>query len=120
MDDFVFSSAEMNAIAIQKDHALRHLEAARRNFDDVNLISANDVESIVRQGYVPPVFHTLCRDKTHRLLLPNTPVSLEEDEVDVIALSAEPVEAGVWGKSQYLTINRTSVHSSKETKQLTL
>ena len=121
---FKFSSAEINVIENQKIRALQYLEVSRENFDGIKHVSADEVQNMLRQGFVPPIFHTLCRDKDHRLFLPNTLVSREEGEVNVIELSAESVEAGdaksaVIGEipsfkdKSYLSYRRHSVLNSK-------
>ena len=94
MEDFKFTADEVSAIATQKTNALRLFKASRRNFDNMNDIS-DKVENLLRQGLVPPIFHTLCRAEEHRLFLPNTLVSLEKGEDNTIKLSAHSVNAGI-------------------------
>ena len=95
MENIKYSSGEINAIEKQKTRALQYLKASQENFDGITHISADDVTKKLSQGLVPPIFHTLCRNETDRLFLPNTPVSLEEGEVNVIELSSKAVKAGV-------------------------
>jgi hypothetical protein len=80
-------------IEIQKGRAIKRWKEAnmRKDFNEENY---NAVLDVLQKGYVPPIYHTLCREPAKRLFLPNTFVSNGKTESGSIKLSSEKVQPG--------------------------
>jgi hypothetical protein len=81
-------------IEVQKERAIARWEEAfsKKYFDDKKIY--NKVLEQLKEGKVPPIYHTLIREPEKRLFLPNTFVSNGKAESGSIKLSSEKVQVG--------------------------
>jgi hypothetical protein len=71
--------ARERLIEVQKERAIYYWNTSNLN-DDLKMSVNEDVISKLKQGLVPPIFHTLCRPPEKRLFAPLTRVYVDDDD----------------------------------------
>jgi hypothetical protein len=108
-------SITSDLVKVQMRRAIaRWEEAYAKNYFDKDIYDC--VLKMLNEGDVPPIYHTLCRDPSKHLFLPNTFVSNEKVKSGSISLSSKPVKVGkfisractdesVWGGKEFSYLN---------------